>query len=628
MKKILAAITISLFGSALSYSQSSDPGSADHCATNFTVAIGKSYPPVYQFIPEPLDSLAVYSWDFGDGSYSMEISPVHYYEYSGRYITSLKAEYPSGCTGFASDTLEATGRDNSCNAMWTAITGMIMAPETRDDSIPFSPLNRLYYFQDQSRGLVTQWNWSFGDGSFSQEQNPSHVYEKDGIYTVCLEIRTADNCTSRYCDTLYVGMVPYCNLTGTVKDYTGLDGCGLLIVLDNGAVLEPAVIVPNFTLRNGQRVRLAYTVLKDMASICMAGILARIECIEEIPAGDCQASFNHYPLPWVSSLPPLYQFDDLSWGDVISRVWDFGDGTVSSEATPMHRYEFSGYYTVSLTITTSSDCMSTSSVTAYFEGANPQPGLCDNFIKLETSMILNGQTCSGTATATLVDQEGYEAAVSKYLWSTGETGPSVNNLCPGITYSIMITDTSGCVVTGSFAYGGETIYPDSLFGNWNYQQEDMTYVFNLPVFSDSVDCRWDFGDSASATGNTVSHTYSNKEYYTVTLHVYDNQGNLLYSQQIPVTPGITTHIDHPGESSPEVYPVPVIHDLFVKPGYSGASPVKIEILSASGQVISILLLDEHLPAVFPVDVSSLPSGYYMGKLFFGDGKQQSFRFIK
>jgi PKD repeat protein len=626
MKKIFTVILIALPGLVPCYPQSSYPGSADTCTTGYTIFVWKSYPPAYQFFPDPLDSLTVYSWDFGDGSSSMEISPVHYYEYSGRYITSLKAEYPNGCTGFASDTLEAIGRDNSCNAMWTAITGMIMAPEIRDDSIPFSPLNRLYYFQDQSRGLVTQWTWNFGDGTVSQEQNPSHVYEKDGIYTVCLEIRTADNCSSSYCNTLYVGMLPDCNLTGTVKDFTGLDGCGLLIVLDNGEVLEPAVIVPDFTLRNGQRVRLAYTPLKDMASICMAGTLARIECIEEIREGDCQASFNHYPLPWVSSLPPLYQFEDLSWGEVVSRVWDFGDGTGSSEEEPMHRYEFSGYYTVSLTITTSSGCMSTCSVTSYFEGANPQPGLCDHFIKLETSMILNGQTCSGTATATLVDQEGYETAVSKYLWSTGETGPSVNNLCPGITYSIMITDTSGCVVTGSFAYGG-TLYPDSLFGNWNYQQENMTYVFNLPVFSDSVDCRWDFGDAESASGNTVSHTYSSEENYTVTLTVYDNQGNLLYSQQIPVTPGVTTDMDNHMES-PQVYPVPANHELFIKPGYTGAGATRIEILSSGGQVISILQLDKQLHEVIPVDISSLPSGYYMGKLFFGDGKQQNFRFVK
>jgi hypothetical protein len=86
--------------------------------------------------------------------------------------------------------------------------------------------------------------------------------------------------------------------------------------------------------------------------------------------------------------------------------------------------------------------------------------------------------------------------------------------------------------------------------------------------------------------------------------------------------------DSPGEISPEVYPVPATHELFVKPGYTGASPVRIEILSSSGQVIRILPLDKPMPQAIPVDISPLPYGYYIGKLFFSDGKQQNFRFVK
>ncbi|MBC7081578.1 MAG: PKD domain-containing protein [Thermoplasmatales archaeon] len=35
------------------------------------------------------------------------------------------------------------------------------------------------------------WNWSFGDGSYSNEQNPRHVYTKAGNYTVRLTVRDA-----------------------------------------------------------------------------------------------------------------------------------------------------------------------------------------------------------------------------------------------------------------------------------------------------------------------------------------------------------------------------------------------------------------------------------------------------
>ncbi len=203
-----------------------------------------------------------------------------------------------------------------------------------------------------------------------------------------------------------MGIQTPCSLTGTVKDYTGLDGCGLLIILDNGETLEPAEVVPNFVLKEGQRVRLSYTELTDRASICMAGKIVRIDCIEELNTDYCQASFSYYPLPWISSLPPVYQFVDQSKGNVLSKTWDLGDGTVTNEYGPSHRYQYSGLYTVCLTIFTSDGCSSTSCETAWFEGANPKPGLCDNLIRLSTEIILNGETCNGSATADLVNKGG------------------------------------------------------------------------------------------------------------------------------------------------------------------------------------------------------------------------------
>ena len=43
-------------------------------------------------------------------------------------------------------------------------------------------------FSDVSSGEPTHWNWTFGDGSISHEQNPVHVYTGIGRYTVTLEV--------------------------------------------------------------------------------------------------------------------------------------------------------------------------------------------------------------------------------------------------------------------------------------------------------------------------------------------------------------------------------------------------------------------------------------------------------
>ena len=46
-------------------------------------------------------------------------------------------------------------------------------------------------FTDLSTGSPTEWLWSFGDGNLSTEQNPTHVYNEPGEYTVNLKTTNA-----------------------------------------------------------------------------------------------------------------------------------------------------------------------------------------------------------------------------------------------------------------------------------------------------------------------------------------------------------------------------------------------------------------------------------------------------
>ena len=41
-------------------------------------------------------------------------------------------------------------------------------------------------FTSHSIGIVETWNWSFGDGTYSEEAQPVHTYTGDGVYTVSL----------------------------------------------------------------------------------------------------------------------------------------------------------------------------------------------------------------------------------------------------------------------------------------------------------------------------------------------------------------------------------------------------------------------------------------------------------
>jgi PKD repeat protein len=572
MKKLLTLCLIVLSGTIHCIAQPADSGHVDPqpaCQAGFTYyyndsikTFAEAYP--YRFIDQSVGNVVQWKWEFGDGKVSDERNPLHFYSHAGdSVLICLTITTADNCVSSSCKRLlvgnfppfPPVPPDTvpQCKAFWMAYPDMLMVPSqpgTSDTSA--SPLPGNYFFRDMSKGSVVEWNWNFDDGTTSTEPNPVHHFGNNGLYTVCLKINTSDNCTSYFCDSVYVGIAPH-----------------------------------------------------------------------------CQASFTHYALPWVSSVPPIYEFNDHSAGQVISRSWDLGDGTVTNDSIPRHRYQFSGMYTVCLTINTASGCTSTSCETSWYDGANPQPGLCAHFIRLSTDIILNGQSCNGTASVSLVDQNGQPAPALKYVWSTGESGPTISGLCPGMDYNVIVIDSAGCAISGSFAFGGSVTIPDSLIGYWNFEQNNMSFIFNVPVYSDSVRCVWDFGDGQSAAGSSVSHTYNNGDTYQVALQVYDKQGNLLFTQEIPVTPGSPTGLKNNEKGEPEVYPVPAGNTLFIRPGERYRDLLKIEVINANGQVLKIRSFDqEPAESTIQIDVSSLTPGFYMGRLIYQDGSQGKFRFVK
>ena len=47
------------------------------------------------------------------------------------------------------------------------------------------------YFKNTSEGAIT-FDWDFGDGSGSTEENPSHVYTERGVFTILLVATNTD----------------------------------------------------------------------------------------------------------------------------------------------------------------------------------------------------------------------------------------------------------------------------------------------------------------------------------------------------------------------------------------------------------------------------------------------------
>lgn len=60
-------------------------------------------------------------------------------------------------------------------------------------------------FIDISNKAPTSWNWSFGDGTFSNERNPKHTYNQAGLYRAVL---TVENCAGTGKMERYVWVFP------------------------------------------------------------------------------------------------------------------------------------------------------------------------------------------------------------------------------------------------------------------------------------------------------------------------------------------------------------------------------------------------------------------------------------
>jgi gliding motility-associated-like protein len=129
-----------------------------------------------------------YSWDFGDGSASTNgPQPSHCYASPGTYDVGLTVSNPQGCSS-----------DTSLPGLIT-----VSSPPIADFSVSSNEVTDVspsIDFTDRSSGNPIQWQWDFGDGSFSADRNPSHVFFSDtaGVYEVQLIVANSSGCTDTF----------------------------------------------------------------------------------------------------------------------------------------------------------------------------------------------------------------------------------------------------------------------------------------------------------------------------------------------------------------------------------------------------------------------------------------------
>ncbi|WP_316830289.1 PKD domain-containing protein [Pedobacter aquatilis] len=138
-----------------------------------------------------------YLWDFGDGTTSTEFEPQHTYTGAAmNYTVSLTARNLQGCSN---------------TSVIPNYINLVTPPQPIFTVLPGNELsipNFTFSFRDASLNGAGSWEWSFGDGTTSRLQNPTHTYANVGDYLVTLKIFNKEGCSATTVQTVRILDVP------------------------------------------------------------------------------------------------------------------------------------------------------------------------------------------------------------------------------------------------------------------------------------------------------------------------------------------------------------------------------------------------------------------------------------
>ncbi|HEQ97927.1 MAG TPA: PKD domain-containing protein [candidate division Zixibacteria bacterium] len=255
------------------------------------------------------------------------------------------------------------------------------------------------------------------------------------------------------------------------------------------------------------------------------GIVDAGKCLNAAgPECDLAADFSGSP---TSGCAPLtVDFTDQSSGTGIDGwSWTFGDGGNSSAQNPSYTYNTPGTYTVSLTVSSSSQgCDDTQTKTGYI---TVNGGPTANF---------EGSPTSGTEPLT-VNFTDLSADATGWSWDFGDGAGSSTEQNPSYTYNSAGTYT--VILTASNACGSDvehkvdyiTVNPcvapvADFVGSPTSGEVPLQVSFTDQSSGNPTSWSWDFGDgTGTSTQQNPSYTYNDAGTYTVTLTATNSCGS-------------------------------------------------------------------------------------------------------
>ncbi|MCD6353446.1 MAG: PKD domain-containing protein, partial [Proteobacteria bacterium] len=286
-------------------------------------------------------------WDFGDETSSAEEDPVHVYTDSGTYTVSLTLMDPYGEYTETKETYIEITTSPVITVEFAA------APRT-------GPAGTEVQFVNLTPGeFDDKFLWDFGDETSSTDEDPTHVYADSGTYTVSLTLMDS---YGEYTETKesYIEVTtgsaievefmaaPRTGPTGTEVQFTNFTpGEFDKFLWDFGDetssteedpahfYADPGIYTVSLTLMDSYGY---YTKTEDNYIQVLAPPAGVVE-FAGAPQNGSPGTEVHFV-----NLTPGFTAEDCKF------LWDFGDGSSSTEEDPVHIYTHCGTFDVSLTL--------------------------------------------------------------------------------------------------------------------------------------------------------------------------------------------------------------------------------------------------------------------------------------
>ena len=395
-----------------------------------------------------------------------------------------------------------------------------------------SPLAVSFTNKTAGASANATYNWDFGNANSSVEMNPGAIFINEKIYTISLTVKDGsssstlskqvtvysppnfDFSTSAIKGCLPVPVNLSANISsGSGNNYTWDFGDGN-VQQTTGANTSHIYIVP-------QKATVSLTVSNNYG--CTKTVTKQ-NLVEILPAINASFAASKTILCRVAD---AVQFSNSSVGPgTLSYIWDFGDGTTSTQASPTHNFNLKGIFTVKLTVNSSEGCTATSIQNGYINVASfnsdfTVPGLlCSQ----------NYYTFNNTSSPSPAYSEWYVDGVLNYYYQ----GYFSRNFTDSGSYKIELKNTFGSCrdsVTKIISIKQTPNPQGFISGTKGNCGAPILYNFKDTTAA-ATSWEWDFNYYYNNTINSAlqapSYTYATNGGYTVRLKVSTADGCSAY----------------------------------------------------------------------------------------------------